>query len=97
MYEITPLGVDDCRLDRSAVCVYWHTKRRAMAGEVLTAEELRFVGFADERPRVRDGWHDASTNLGLIYFHDDREELSSDDSAMLSALMSVDNAELPLA
>ncbi len=65
------------------------------SGEALTAEELWFVGFVDERPRVRDGWQDAATNLGVIYFHGDRYELSPEDSTLFAALMSVDNAELP--
>lgn len=97
MYDITPLGVDACRWDRSAICTYWHTKCRAMAGEALVTEELRFVGFAEERPRSRGGWKNAATNLEVLYRGDhDRDELSSEDSAMLSALMAVDNAaELP--
>jgi hypothetical protein len=97
MFDLRALGSDACRWDSSASCRYWHMKCRAMAGEALTAEELRFVGFTEERPRVRDGWQDAATNLGVIYFHGDRYELSPEDSTMFAALMSVDNVELPAA
>ncbi len=64
---------------------------------ILHPEELRFVGFNHERPRSRDGWEDASRSLGLIYFHGDRYDLSPEDAETFSALMSVDNAELPAA
>jgi hypothetical protein len=96
MYDLVSLGPDACQWDSSAACTYWHLKRRAMAGEALTAEELRFVGFSEESvSRRRDGWQDASRHLEVIYRHRDRDELSAEDSAMLSALMSVDNVELP--
>ncbi len=94
MYEITPLGVDSRRRHTSAPCTYWHTKCRAMAGEPLSEDEFRFVGFTEERPRSRDGWKHASSNLEVIFHHDDRNELSSEDSAMLAALMAVERVDL---
>jgi hypothetical protein len=72
-------------------------KRRVFRGEDVSFEEARFVGFAEERPRSRNGWQNAATHLDLLYRdHDhDRDELSSEDAAMLASLMSIDNAELP--
>jgi hypothetical protein len=57
-------------------------------------DELRFVGFTEEGSRSGDGWRHVSSNLEILYHHD-RDELSSEDLAMLSALMSLDNAENP--
>ncbi len=91
MYDLTPLGFDACRSDASASCVYWHTKKRAMAGATLTPEQLQFVGF-DEQPKPRDGWKSAATNLEVIYH--DRDELSSEDSETLAALMAIESVEL---
>jgi hypothetical protein len=94
MYDLVSLCPDACQWDSSASCLYWHLKRRAMAGADLTDEELRFVGFAEERPPSRGGWKDASRHLELLYGDHDRDGLSSEDSAMLSALMSIDTVDL---
>jgi hypothetical protein len=89
MYDLVSLGPDACLSDTSAACRYWHLKCRVLRGANVTPDELRFVGFAQECPD-RGGWRNAATSLGILY-HDDREELSSEDSAMLSALMSIDD------
>jgi hypothetical protein len=95
MYDLVSLGPDACQWDSSASCLYWHTKRRAMAGAALTDEELRFVGFAEECPD-RGGWQDASRHLEILYADHDRDELSAEDAETLHALMAIDNpAELP--
>jgi hypothetical protein len=52
------------------------------------------AGSIPNVPRVRDGWQDAATNLGVIYFHGDRYELSPEDSTMFAALMAVENVDL---
>jgi hypothetical protein len=95
LYEITPLSVDACRSDPSASCVYWHTKLRALAGELLSEDELRFVGLVQECPD-RGGWQNAASHLELLYRqHDhDRDELSTEDSAVLSALMAIETVDL---
>lgn len=95
LYELTSLGADACRSDPSAACRYWHLKRRALAGELLSEDELRFVGLTEEGSD-RGGWQNAATHLELLYRdHDDgREEMSTEDSALLSALMAIETVDL---
>jgi hypothetical protein len=97
MFDLRPLGSDACQWDSNASCLYWHLKCRAMAGEPLSEDERRFVGFAEESPD-RDGWKNAATSLEVIYRSDhDRDELEPADRDLLVSLMQIDNAELPAA
>ena len=57
MAAIEPFAPDACRPDRSAPCMYWHLKLRALNGErdKLSDGELAFIGIYPPDPR--DGWH----------------------------------------
>jgi hypothetical protein len=64
---------------------YWDLKIRAWRGEPLSPEALAFIGIDEHPRRPSNGWRSPG---GPVY-EDDREELSAEDSAMLSALMNV--------
>jgi hypothetical protein len=51
----------------------------------LSPEALAFIGMDEHPRRPSNGWRSPG---GPVY-EDDREELSAEDSAMLSALMNV--------
>lgn len=88
MYDIVPLGTDACRFDPSAPCAYWHTKVRALALADLGPRELDFVGLYEPRPPSQEGWHEIGD---LSTYELDRQELSAEVSALLGALMGIEN------
>ncbi len=81
--------------------------RQTSATRSVPSEPIDTVGFCRDTLRRLDTTRPASilaellgveqqrADLELLYGDRDREELSSEDSAMLSALMSIDNVELP--
>ena len=81
--DLEPLAPDACEIEPgSAACTYWHIKKRAMRGGVLSRREAEFVGLI-ETPAPTGGWRYPNLTDAVA----DRPD---SDARLLQHLMSVD-------
>ena len=66
---------------------YCGLKDRLRAGQVLTAEELEYVGFAPSTRAPAGGWHDV--NIGLPSLELSPWEVDTQTASDIAILMSV--------